>query len=306
MTTVYYVASSGNTYRLYIKKMVRISSANFHEYAWTYDATELQYGANIDRFRKEVATYEIELVFSGSIESRRTQITSMHNDFDRDIVNQSPGRIVWGDCYLDGYVIESSTAPFDGMHIWTTNKIIFMAPKPFWIQEASYTYPAISGSVISTDKQYTDTAYGYSYSYAVGSGPISVTLDYYSDYDFQIVAYGPFSGLYVTMGGNVYNVDYPVVSGEYMVIDSRQNGNMKGQAYVVDASGNKTNVFNYRNPYYSLYEKVPAGSIVIQYSRAYKLDVTFFMERSEPVVGNENSNYATLLDSEGDTLTVLR
>lgn len=306
MTSVYYVASSGNSYNLYVKKMSRISSANFHQYAWSYDETELQYGANIDRFRKEVATYEIELVFSGSIATRRRQITALHDDFDRDIINQSPGRLVWGDCYIDGYVLESSTAPFEGMHLWTVNKIVFMAPYPFWIQEKSYTYAAVSTTVDSTDKQYTDTAYGYSYSYVAGPGTISVSLDYYSKCDFKMVAYGPFSDLYVTMGGNIYNIDYPVASGEYMVVDSRQTGSLKGQAYVVDASGNHTNVFNYRNPYYSLFEKVPAGSIIIQYTRAYKLDVTFFMERSEPIVGDVTNNYATLLDSAGDTLTVLR
>lgn len=304
--TIYYVASSGNTYRLYTKKMVRISSANFHDYAWKYDTSELQYGANINRFTKDVATYEIELTFTGSKESRRSQIVSMHNDFERDIINQSPGRLVWGDCYIDGYVVESSTSPFEGMHIWTTNKIIFMAPNPFWIQEVSHTYAAVSTAVDNDDKQYTATAYGYPYSYVTGSGAISLSLDYYSGCDFKMVAYGPFAELYVTMGGNIYNVDYPVASGEYMVIDSRQNGNLKGQAYVVDASGNQTNVFNYRNPYYSLYERVPAGSIIIQYTRAYKLDVTFYMERSEPIVGDASNNYATLLDSEGDILTVLR
>lgn len=305
MTNIFYIGSSGNAYKLRVDRMLRIHEANFHEYEWKYEASELQFGANIDRFTKEVAVYEFELVFTGSAGSRQIQIDTIHAEFERDIVNKSPGRIVWGDCYIDGYAVGSSTSPFDGVHVWTKNAIKFICPYPFWIQERNYSFVPISQEVRETDKQYTATHYGYPYSYALGNGGISIDLDYYAGCDFKLTAFGAFSELYITMGGNVYNVNYPVDSDSYMVVDSRQNGNMKGQAYVM-TGGSKINVFDYRNPYHSLYAKIPAGITTIQYPRTYGIDLTLFMERSEPVVGDAANNYAALLESQGDILTVLR
>lgn len=305
MTNIFYIGSSGNVYQLRVDRMVRIHEANFHDYEWKYEISELQYGANIDRFRKDVAEYEFELVFTGSKGSRQIQIDALHADFERDIVNQTPGRIVWGDCYIDGYAVASVTEPFDGVHVWTRNTIKFMCPYPFWIQEKTYSYTPVSPDLRETDKEYTDVHYGYPYSYVLGGGGMSIDLDYYAGCDFKLTAFGAFSELYVTMGGNIYNVNYPVDSASYMVIDSRQTGNMKGEAYVM-TGGNKVNVFDFRNPYHSLFAKIPAGIITIQYPRTYGIDLTLFMERSEPVIGDAANNYAALLERDGNILTVQR
>lgn len=303
MINIAYLASSGNSYNLQLSRMVRIKEANFHEYEWEYDGYELRYGSAITRFIKSAVEYEAKLYFYGSRINRREQIEALHADFERDITAQTPGRLIWGDCYIDVYAMKSSTYA-GGNDLITENDVTFFCPYPFWIQEKKVSVVAIDQEslITETDKAYTDVKYGYPYSYTIKPTSTWLSLDYYADCDFRLIAYGPFSTLYVTIGGNVYNIDYAADASEYIVIDNRAVGNLKGQAYLVRANGEKVNVFDYRNPLYSLFEKIKAGNITISYSRTYGIDLTLFMERSEPVGSGTTDDYATILNDEGAAL----
>lgn len=287
---VQYIASSGNIYNLKTDGELKIKNANFHNYDWTPDVVQNRFGTSVSRFTREAITYAVTLYFYGSYAMCKSHIEAMHADFERDKINLSPGRLVWGDCYIDCYATSSSTYPGDG-NAWVVNEVEFYCPYPFWIQEQSISIQPIGASPVGDREK----KYNYQYYYAYGANQTSTTvnLDYYSDCDFRMVAYGSFSALYVTISGNVYNVQYPAAAAEYMVIDSRQNGIYKGQAYLVGNNGAITNVFDYRNPEYSLYEKIPAGTITIDYPRTYGLDITFFMERSEPILKTQKQTAAT-------------
>lgn len=304
MINVVYVGSSGNVYNLQLSGMIRIKDANFHEYEWEYDATDRRYGVAIDRFTKAAAVYEMEFTIYGGRDTRRDTLKDLHDEFERDVVMQTPGRIVWGDSYIEGYVIQSSTYPDDNLNFRTANKIAFLAPYPFWIQEKSISIEPLDETIVrDIDKKYTADRYAYPYGYTINPITTWISLDYYTSCDFKLIAYGPFASVYVTVGSNVYNVDYPADISEYMVIDSRSSGNLKGQAYLVRPNGQKINVFDYRNPLYPLFQKIPAGGLRIAYPRTYGIDLTFFMERSEPVINATGDDYATILNNDGLPLT---
>lgn len=305
MINIVYLASSGNSYNLQLPRMVRVKEANFHTYEWKYDGYDLRYGAAITRFTKEAVEYDATLRFFGSRASRSDNIEALHSDFEQDIVTQTPGRLYWGDCHIDVYVMKSSTYPDDN-DLWTDNEVTFFCPYPFWIQEKNISITAVDPDETGreTDKYYDANRYNYPYGYAIGSTRTWLDLDYYADCDFRLTAYGPFSELYVTVNDNVYNIDYPADSGEYIIVDSRTVGNLKGQAYLVRANGEKVNVFDYRNPLYSLFAKIKAGNITVAYPRSYGIDLTVFAERSEPVGTGTAGDYATILSKEGKALTV--
>lgn len=302
MIEVLYRASSGNTYNLKMKRKMRLKTANFHKYGWTRDVSARRYGEILNRFTKDPQIYAATLMFVSGYEANREAIDELHADFERDIINQTPGRLIWGDCYIDCYAISSSTEP-DANGLWAKNDVEFYCPYPFWIQEKSVSILPLDEEeeADSTVKNYAP-GYAYSYSYGARSIKVVTTLDYFGRSDFRMVAYGPFADLYVDIGGNVYNVNYPVAAGEYMVVDSRQSGLYKGQAYVVRANGEYINVFDYRNPLYSLFAKVPPGTISIMYPRTYGIDLTFFMERSEPI-GGGSDDYAAILAQDGAAIT---
>lgn len=275
-----YIASSGNEYNLKAENELRIKEANFHNYEWEIEASENRFGVSIDRFAKAPVIYPVTLMFMGTYDQNRANIEALHSDFERDILTQSPGRLVWGKCYIECYARGSSTYP-DENNVWTRNEVEFYCPYPFWIQESFISIPAL-GQVPLTqgEKKYS---YQYDYAYAPGGNDVYVDLGFYGASDFRLVAYGPFGSLFVTMGGNVYNVAYSADPGDAIVIDTRRHGVQKGEVYHVNPIGDKTNLFDYRNPLYPLFASIPAGPFQISYSRDYGIDLTLYHERSEPI-----------------------
>lgn len=279
---VKYVASSGNEYNLKADGL-KVKEANFHKYEWAMDVSEYRFGVTVDRWRKEAITYATTLMFVGTYAENLALITALHADFERDIITNKPGRLIWGGCYIETFARASSTYP-DETNLWTRNEVEFYCPYPFWIQEKSIQILPIDRE--ATDDRDKGYSYQYWYQYAKNKTITTVDLNYYAETDFKMVAYGPFASLYVTISDNVYNVNYAADAAEYMVIDTRRHGDQRGQAYLVRNNGTRVNVFDYRNPNRPLFQKVPPGTIVINYPRQHGIDLTFFMERSEPVRGD--------------------
>ena len=220
------------------------------------------------------------LLFDGSYESNQELLKRLHADFERDILSNTAGKLTWGDCSIDVFAYSSSTEPGD-VEPEAKNTVKFYCPHPFWMQEKKISIFASTPEILSTDKAYD---YEYDYSY-VGMLNQRVKFDtqHYAESDFRMTAYGPFSVLNVNISGNIYRVEYEVSSGEVMVIDSRQKGIYKGEAYVIKSNGTTVNVFDYRSPSYQLFKKLPAGILTIDYSRLFGIDLSVFIERSEPI-----------------------
>ena len=276
---VTYTGSSGNTYDLKVKERLRLKQANFHKYSWAMDTTKQQYGVTVDTFRRDPITYDASLIFTGSYRENKELLEALHADFERDILTNKPGRLTWGDYSIGTFATSSSTYPIDNEE--TQNDVSFYCPYPFWTQEKTIAIYKYTPTVLETDKQYD---YQYDYSYASSQDRV-VHFDtgHYAESDFRMVAYGPFSELSVEINDDVKRIAYAVSAGEYMVIDSRRNGQYKGEAYVVKLNGSIVNVFDYRAPGYQLFKKVAAGIIDIDYSRSFGIDFTVFLERSEPI-----------------------
>ena len=276
---VTYTGSSGNTYNLKVKERLRLKKANFHKYSWTMDTTKQQYGVTVDGFRRDPIFYDASLIFTGSYEENKELLEALHADFERDILTEKEGKLTWGDYSIGMFVTSSSTYPIDNEE--TQNDISIYCPYPFWSKEKTITIYTYTPTILDTDKKYN---YQYSYSYASSQERIvHFNTGHYAESNFRIMAYGPFSELNVEINDDVKRVVYAVSAGEYMVIDSRTNGQYKGSAYVVKSDGSIVNVFDYRAPGYQLFKKVAPGIIDIDYSRAHGIDFTVFLERSEPI-----------------------
>ena len=273
-----YTGSSGNTYNLKKERFARIRTANFHAYEWAMDVTKQNQGVVVDRFYKEPAVYTAEIVLFGTVADRKKLLEAMHADFERDIINGTPGTLTWGEYSIGAFAYASSTSPDTP---WTKNEVKFYCPYPFWTKEMMISIFPFSPTVREKDKQYD---YGYDYSYAgMQERRAFLETNHYAESDFKIIAYGPFSALNVDINGDIKRVDYEASAGEYMVIDSRQKGRLKGEAYLIQADGTRINVFDYRAPECQLFKKMPPGRLTIDYSRQHGIDLTVFLERSEPI-----------------------
>ena len=280
---VQYVSSRGKVFNLLSFDSAKLSDANFHSYSWQHNAIKRKFGEILDCFTKDAQYFSCEFKFKGSPSYRAQLIEQFHFETEYDVTHKTPGRIIWHNDYIPCYFVESNTHPDEEGYFYTTNYGVFYAPYPFWIEEQKIEiYPTREGAETEDSKGYVpeDNRYGYPYGYCGASTSVFIDIDAYSDCNFRMLAYGPAPYVQWTIGNHVYKVDYAIRENQYMVIDTRQNTPPERQCYVVNESGIITNVFNYRVG--ELFKKIPSGNVILNYPRTYGLELTIFIERSEP------------------------
>lgn len=272
ITSIKYIASSGNTYDLTTNGILH-RSANYYNWAWNVEGTKLQYGNRISDFSRESAEYDAELVFYGTYAERWKAITALHNDFENDLRQKKTGRIVWGDYYIDCYITQTNAEPV-GLWSHISDKIHIYAPYPFWIQDAQITLPV---TVISANSD-LDYPYDYPYDYtppAVGTKIVKSDFPFASE--FKMIIYGQAVNPRVTINGYDYVLYSTIPSGAYVVVDSRTKSITQ-----YNTDGTRSNLFNYRNKTDSIFERIPGGNLTIAWPATFGVDITIYRERSEP------------------------
>ena len=271
---IQYIASSGHTYNL-IADRIRHKSANYHTWAYKVQGTKLQYGARVADFAKDPATYETELILTGGERHRQALINALHDDFETDIRNKKTGRLIWGDYYIDCYIIESNTAPTDYL-TQTSNKISIYAPYPYWVQEYKVElYPSQE-----SQSGFLDFPFDFPFDFtAPVIGETTVKSDFPYDSEFEMVIFGPAVNPRVTINGYSYVLYASIPSGAYVVINSRQHTVMQ-----FNTNGTQSNIFNLRNKTDSIFKKIPGGNLNIAWDATFGVNITIYRERSEPRV----------------------
>lgn len=278
MIVLKYIASSGNIYDLKSKD-IKTKEANFHVWGWNPFGVEQKYGLRITDFTKDPAEYTTTLIIEGSRFDRRDLLDALHEDFEYDIRNKTPGRIIWGECYLDCYINESDTQPTEKTS-WTENKVNIYAPYPFWIREEKKSFMASGAQPLSA---FLDFDFDFDYDYTPPAAGSSLWVrDFPFASEFQMIVYGPVASPHVLIDGHVYEFYDTLLSGEYAIIDSRKNTIIK-----VTNSGQEINIFDKRNKNVSIFENIPGGTLTVNWSGAFGFDLTIFEERSEPHSGDD-------------------
>lgn len=268
-----YVASSGNVYNLK-SDGIRSKTANYHKWNWGVKGTALQFGTRLANFTRAAATYTAKLIFNGSMAARKTLVENLHEDFELDVRNMTPGKIIWGDYYIECYITSSSTAP-NRNNTWTDNDITIYCPYPFWIKEESRSFLP---QTTPEDQQYLDYEYDYEYDYFYGNPGIAVwQLGFPFPSEFKMTVYGPVVNPRVLINGYPYQFNDTLEANEYVIIDSRAN---KITKYLV--SGQAVNIFDLRNKAQSIFEPIPGGTLTFNWSGQFGFDLTLYEERSEP------------------------
>ena len=273
MMDVIYKASSGDSYSLQTNgKWIR--EANYHAWAYIPNGTDLQFGKRVSSFAKEPATYKTVLTFHGTAISRAAQIAKLHEEFENDIRSMKMGRLIWGDWYVDCYIIASSTNPVN--NDWTENEIEVYCPNPFWIKQEKKSFQKQDAPPVQ--QEFLDYDYDYDYDYFLGAiGTEKWVRSFPFSAEFQMLIYGPVSNPRITINGYPYQVDDTLESAEYMAIDSRQNTITK---YL--AGGTSISIFDKRNKVQSVFEQIPGGTLAVNWTGLFGFDLIIFDERSEP------------------------
>lgn len=267
-----YVASSGNVYDLKTDGLLT-KSANFHKWDWDTVGTSLQYGVRVANFSRKPLAYSTLLYFTGSYNDRKAMCDALHEDFELDVRNMTPGRIIWGDYYIECFIKSSSTYPNE-INIWTDNEITIYCPYPFWIKEETKTFMP---DVAQVGQTFLDYEFDYEYDYYYAPGTATWTRSFPFPAEFQLVIFGSCTNPRVLIDGYPYQIFATLGATEYAVIDSRKNTVIK-----YNENGTQTNIFDLRNKSESVFQQMPAGTLTFNWSGTFGFDLTIYQERSEP------------------------
>lgn len=269
-----YIASSGNVYNLKADG-IRTKKANYHKWKWGVNGTALQYGIRVSDFTRKPAEYETTLIFAGSHNDRKELIDALHEDFELDVRTMRTGRIIWGDYYIDCFVVSSSTEPNAKVDLWTDNTVSFYCPYPFWIKEETKEFLPQS---VPAGQEFLDYPFDYEYNYFYGNPGIGIwQTNFPFESEFKMIIYGPVSDPRILINGYPYQVFTTLTDGEYLVIDSRDNTITKYQASKI-----QVNLFDNRDKVHSVFKSIPGGTLRFNWTGAFGFDLTLFEERIEP------------------------
>ena len=272
MIEVRYVSSNRKEYNLIGDKM-RPTSGVFHDYEWDPETVSQKMGDKVTGFTKKAKTYSLTLTVRGKLEERKSLIDELTNEFEHDIINITPGRIFFGEWYIDCYIKNKTTGISGTWNNWTELSVGAYCPYPFWIRETPYYFKA--AEITSTNnKRYAGR---YAYRYANGLNNTYIINDHYAESNFRMVIYGPCVKPSVYIGGYEYHADITLESGEYLEIDSAAETVTK---YMV--SGIRVNAFNNRSFQNNIFRPIQPGQQDISWDGSFDFDLILFEERSEP------------------------
>lgn len=269
-----YESSNGSTFDLKVKP-IRTRSANFHDYSWFPQTVQLQYGDKVTRFDKEAAVYSAILDISGSEAERRATLNALHAAFDADIYSMAAGKIIHGDYYIHCFITYSSTYYDDP---WTQNEITLYCPYPFWIKENLFEF--LKQEEIPDANNFLDYNYDFDYDYESSlTGQALISNPGAGGANYRLTFFGACVDPYMVIDGVTIGVNTTLLTGEYLVIDSRNH-----TIYKVANNGTRTNCYNDRvKNGVSIFEKIAPGEHSVVWPGTYGFDLIVFEERSEPL-----------------------
>lgn len=304
-----YKASSGNEYDLYAQEM-RASEGNFHKYSWKPSSEKEKIGERLKEFTKEAQNYKIVLQFRGGLEERKSLLDRLRKDFENDVMGKRPGRIYFGEYYIEGYCIESETGVSSIKNTWSQNTINFYCPNPFWRRETTYHYlpqqkpvegdvqnPDISGEKMEgellehgavvkdfpfdflkpSNLKITYPLFGFPFDLVGTHGRRTLNNEAFTDTDFVMTIYGFVDNPNIQIAGHPYTVYATIYEGERLIIDSAA-----GTVKKIGRLGEETNLYNARRKDYSVFQKIPPGVQTVSWPGTYGVDIILYDERSEP------------------------
>lgn len=276
MIEIKYVCSNGEEYNLIGDKM-RATSGYFHAYEWKPNTTEREIGVTVNAFAKEPVTYDITLTVRGEEKERKQILNKLTNAFEYDVVNLTPGRIYYGEYYIDGYVKKSSNEVSSENNSRTDCKIEIYCPYPFWSMEQQESFYPDS---TNKGKPYTFLDYPITYNYDYSrksAGTQNWIIDHFRDNNFEMVIYGPCADPRILINGYPYQIYETLEAGEYILIASREKTITKHLR-----NGTVQNIFAKRAKDKSVFALIPSGVLTLNWSGEFGFDIKVYKERSVP------------------------
>lgn len=271
-----YKSSNGKEYNLVGNKM-RATDGYLHKYEWKPSFTPLKHGVDIYDFEKEAAIYQLTLSFRGGLSERKRALDELTEAFEYDIANRTPGRIYYGEYYIDCYITSLNDKVSEIWNNWTEREIDIYCPYPSWVQEVKKSfYPSFRNK--GEEYDFLDYPYIYNYDYSKPEvGTQHWLIEHYQNSNFEMIIYGACSNPRIVIAGHVYQILDTLEDGEYVIVNSRDKTITKHLR-----NGTVQNIFTRRRKDSSVFEQIPAGGLLVNWNGEFGFDITVYKERSAP------------------------
>lgn len=194
---------------------------------------------------------------------------------EKDILKNKKGKLYFDGSYVLCNLVGSVKSDWYrevGFHV---NNIRLVTDQPVWITEKHFSFQKKTAK----EKIFEHLDYPYDYPHDLLAEPYG--LDKIeggsSDSHFKMTIYGPAVFPEIFINGYKHRVNTVVAEGEYLTIDSREETVVR---CMID--GTKINEFDNRDHDHSVFKKIPAGTVEVEWAGSFGWDITLFEERSEP------------------------
>ena len=277
MKDIYYVNSAGVKLDLLTPPYL-LQTGDLFDYEWDYDSTSTSLnGGEITEFYRSIKEKDLTLsVVNYGKGSYYAAIDRFYETVEYDVLQKKPGRMYFGDSYLQCFLIASKKSEWESDASLLDNDVTLVVPMPVWTTEQKMSlFPqTFESGEVSKGLEYP---YDYEYEYA---GQYNLQYLQNTDFvgsNFSMIIYGPCLNPYVRIGGHLYEVKTTLYAGEYLVIDSRARTVIKHKVY-----GDTENLFADWSRDSYIFEKIPAGRNAVTWPGTFGVDIILFHERSEP------------------------
>lgn len=275
MMNIYYENSAGEKLNL-LSEPYRLQTGNLFNYAWDYEYKKYSSRVKFTRFYKHISTVPLTLAITGrSEESYCSAINRFCEVTERDVINNTPGKLYVGEQYLECFLTESSKTSWESDITVLDNTVKLISPNPVWITEKNFSFQKKTAK----EKIFEHLDHPYDYPHDLLAEPYGIDRieGGTSDSHFKMTIYGPAVFPEIFINGYKHRVNTVVAEGEYLTIDSREETVVR---CMVD--GTKINEYDNREHEHSVFKKIPAGIMETEWNGSFGWDITLFEERSEP------------------------
>lgn len=247
--------------------------SDLRDYSWDY--TEAN--SKILSFNKGIREYTLPVTIMCKTEAEGYQRRNdMYEIMEKDVLAGKYGTLEIGQYKLQCYVKDSAKSDFLQNKKHMIVNLVFVTDRPYWVKEKEYVFQQ-KNEEQGGASEFLDFDIEYAYDYTNSIERLQLVNQNFVASNFRLAIYGEALNPRVSVNGHVYEVSGTVEAGQHLIIDS-----IAKTVTLHTKNGAVINKFNERNKDSYIFEKIPAGDLMLSRSDNFRFDLTLIEERGEP------------------------